>query len=59
MGECTERCSTICYDVVRHGNDPRLHFSVAEYSAALVAGTDIKASTVRTHFTTIGCQQST
>lgn len=41
----------ICYDVARHGNDPRLHFSVAEYSAALVAGTDIKASTVRTHFT--------
>lgn len=37
----------ICYDVARHGNDPRLHFSVAEYSAALVAGTDIKASTVR------------
>lgn len=37
----------ICYDVARHGNDPRLQFSVAEYAAALVEGTDIKPSTVR------------
>ncbi len=41
----------ICYDMARHGNDPRQQFTVAEYTAALVAGTDIKPSSVRTHFT--------
>ncbi|MGL5370808.1 MAG: hypothetical protein ACRDBF_07255 [Plesiomonas shigelloides] len=37
----------ICYDVARHGNDPRIQFSTSEYVAALVAGTDMKPATVR------------
>lgn len=41
----------ICYDVARHGNDPRIQFSVAEYTAALVEGTDLKPSSVRTNYT--------